>query len=286
MRIPEQARRFVNGFVGMRVAYHSPMTGEDRWTWLCGEIEAAADAYVSQLDGLTGDEQVPNLDWTVAELTAHLASLPEIYRRQDQLGAAFEAPDDWARFSIEQRGHIALDHLGRLGGLVRSEIDGFVEAVDDPDGERWLYGRTTTHRNIAGAILNELIMHGQDLGRLTGAKPTLTTEQAAAGLPNVMSIVPTFVDPRKAAKLAGTYHFGFRGHGDWTYRIDDEGVLTVEEGRPAKADARVSADPAAFQLVSLGRINQFTPALTGKIIGYGRKPWRLFALGKIAVDGV
>ena len=195
-------------------------------------------------------------------------------------------PDDWAQFSIEQRRHIATDDLERLGDLVRAEVAGFLESVVDPDAARWLYGCETTDRNVVGAVLAEFVIHGQDLGRLTGNRPTLTTAQAAAALPNTMAIVSAFVDRERARRIAGTYHLGFRGHGDWTFRISGDGELVAEAGRPERADARMSADPAAFLLTSLGRVNQVVPALTGRIVAYGRKPWRLLALGNLAVDGV
>ena len=263
------------------------MTEDARWNWLRGEIDAALDGFVGQLDGLGAEQPVPNLDWSVAELTAHLASLPGLYRRQHDIGAAFEAPDDWAQYSIDQRDGIPIDDLARTTEVLRSEVAGFLdELATAPDAPRWLYACRTTGRHIAGSLLAELIIHGQDLGGLTGMKPKLTTEQAAAALPDTMAIVPAFVDPERAAKVAGTYHMGFRGHGDWTFHIADDGSLTVEEGRPAKADARLSADPAAFTLVSLGRVNQFVPTLTGRIVAYGRKPWRLLQVGNLAVDGV
>lgn len=262
------------------------MIDDTSWRWLRREVDLALDAYLAQLDGLDGREHVPNLDWTVSELTAHLASLPGVFRRQHELGAAFESPDDWARFSVEQRSHIPIDDLGRPADLLRSEVTGLLDAVDDPAASRWLYGCETTDRNVAGAILAELIIHGQDLGRLTGRPPELTTEQAAAALPNTMAVAPAFVDRDKASTVAGTYHLGFRGHGDWTFRISGAGTLEATSGRPDRADARLSADPATFLLVSLGRVNRFVPALTGRIVAYGRRPWRLLAIGDITVDGV
>lgn len=254
--------------------------------WLRSEIDAGLRGFVEQLDGLHGHEQVPNLDWTTVELTAHLASLPAVYRRQHDIGEAFSPPSDWARFSVEQRNGITTDDLAALSELLRAEMATFLDAVDDPDDTRWLYGCSTTDRNVAGAMLAELIIHGQDLGRLTGTEPVFTPDQAAAALPNTMAIVPSFVVRERASGIAGTYHLGFRGHGDWTFQISAEGDLAVEPGRPARADARLSADPAAFLLVSLGRANQFVTALTGKMVAYGRRPWRLLALGKISVDGV
>lgn len=39
-------------------------------------------------------------------------------------------------------------------------------------------------------------------------------------------------------------------------------------------------------MASLGRISQVRAGLSGKMITYGRKPWRFLGLGKIASDGV
>lgn len=257
------------------------------WSWLRSEVATAADAFIAQLDGLRGTEQVPNLDWTVAELCAHLASLPGLYAKQHEIADGFVPPDDWATFSIEVRSHIPTGDLDEIATLLRSNVNDFLSSIEDPATPRWLYGQETTDGNVAGAILVELVMHGQDLGRLTGASPTLTREQAEAGLPNVMAIAPPFVDPAKARKVPGTYHLGFRGNGgDWTYTVSPDGVLSVSEGRPAKADARMKADAAAFLLISLGRLNPYLAALKGQTMAYGRKPWKLKALGEIAVDGV
>lgn len=257
------------------------------WGWLRAEVSGALDAFVAQLDGLQGTEQVPNLEWTVAELGAHLASLPGLYADQHEIGAAFVVPDDWAAFSIDVRAAIPTDDLAAVASLLRSNVNGYLAGVEDPASPRWLYGQETTDGNVAGAILVELVMHGQDLGRLTGTKPTLTREQAEAGLPNVMAIAPSFVDPSKARAIPGVYHLGFRGNGgDWTYTVSADGTLSVSEGRPGRADARMNADAAAFLLISLGRLNPYLAALKGQTIAYGRKPWKLKALGEVAVDGV
>ena len=97
---------------------------------------------------------------------------------------------------------------------------------------------------------------------------------------------PAFVDPGKVAALPdGTYHLRFRGGNDYTYRVTG-GRLEIEDGRNGKADAVMSAAPETFAMISLGRGNQIAAALTGKVVAYGRKPWRLLALGNIVADGV
>jgi hypothetical protein len=38
-------------------------------------------------------------------------------------------------------------------------------------------------------------------------------------------------------------------------------------------DRHVSADPVALLLVAYGRQTQWIPAVTGKLVAWGRKPW-------------
>lgn len=257
------------------------------WVWLQDEVRAAAAAFGVQLQKVPDTSTlVPNLDWSVADLGRHLASLASLYRAQHQIGEAFVQPTDWPSFSAAARSHITSSNVGELRELIAAECETLLEdGREDPNAHRFLYGRSTTPANIAASFLTELVLHGRDLGLLTGDKPTLSRRQATAGIKQQMALTPAFVDPEKLAKLSGTYGFSFRGGDDYTFDIAD-GHLEVSLGRPDKADARTNAAPEAFLMVSLGRMSPVRAGLTGKIIGYGRKPWRLIALGNAAVDGV
>ena len=256
--------------------------------WLESEVRLVARAFAGQLRQIgDSDVKVPNLDWNVGELGAHLVSLPAVYRTQHDLGDTFEPPADWAQFSIAARGHVTERRIEQLAGLVESEIGSLVDELGPlGDAPRMLYGQETTAANVLGGVMSELIMHGMDLGVLTGTKVTMSHRQASAVIPGMMALVPAFVDPVKAKKCPGTYAVKFRGVGEFTQRVSTDGQVTVERGLPASADARINADPVAFLLVSLGRKNQVVASVTGKIIGYGRKPWLLYHLGNSVVDGV
>ena len=119
-----------------------------------------------------------------------------------------------------------------------------------------------------------------------GEPPTLTRREALVAIDAMMVITPVFVDPAKAAAQPdGTYHVHFRGGPDVTW-IKRGDKLEIEAGRPAKADARLNADPAAFVMTSLGRMSDARAALTGKMVVYGRRPWRFAGLGTLAIAGV
>ena len=245
-------------------------------------------AFSDQLrSGVDGATKVPNLEWTVGELGAHVASMPALYRRQHDLGTDFETPLDWDAYSAEQRAHITEREPAALADLIEAEIGGFLDEIDDPGEPRWLYGQQTTAGNIAAALLSEATLHGHDLAALTGAgKRKLDRRQGNAIVDATMRLAPAFVDPGKVAALPdGTYHLRFRGGNDYTYRIDFD-RLEIEDGRVGKADAVMNAAPEVFAMLSLGRGNQAVAALTGRVVAYGRKPWRLAGLSNIVADGV
>ena len=258
------------------------------WSWLTAEVRRAATAFGNQLRTV-GDSntKVPNLDWTVAELAAHLICLPDVYRSQAGLDGAFVAPDDWAAFSIASRAHITETDTARLADQLDEVLNGWIAELDpDGGGPRLLYGQVTTGKNITAGILTELLLHGMDLAAITGATVTMTREHAVAALPAMMALVPAFIDPAAARRCEGVYHLRFRGGPEYAYRVDGDGHLTVADGKPDKADVHLIADPVTFMKLSLGRTGQIKAALTGKVMAYGRKPWLLAWLEAAKVPGV
>ena len=113
-----------------------------------------------------------------------------------------------------------------------------------------------------------------------------TSAEARAAVDAIMRTTPVFIDAGKArAQPDGVYHVRFKGGQSYTWTKAGP-VLEVTVGKPAKADAHLVADPTMFLLSSLGRVSQVRAGLSGKMVAYGRKPWRFLGLGKIAVEGV
>lgn len=262
------------------------MAGDD-WGWLSSQVVTAATAFSHQLSTIDDTTvRVPNLEWSVAELAAHLVSLPSVYRRLDDVGRGFRHPPDWDAFSRQARAHLTEVDPGTLGEMLELAAKQLVaELGDDPSAPFTLYGIPTTAGNVAAGYLGELIVHGMDLSRLTGIRVTLDRRQASVIARQYMTVAPAFLDEERARAAEGTYHVRLKGGDDFTYRLVD-GALTVESGVPERPDARLLADPVAFVLVSLGRMSPLRAAITGKVIGYGRKPWRLGPLGRVRADGV
>ena len=75
-----------------------------------------------------------------------------------------------------------------------------------------------------------------------------------------------------AAHVELTFVIDFRTGPRYTATFAN-GMLTVEPGRPERADCTISTDPVAFLLVGSGRTSRWRAVLTGKIRASGRRPW-------------
>jgi len=216
-----------------------------------------------------------------------VASLPGFWQGIHDAGGHFDRPDDFAAFSDAGRAEITITDASELADLIESVFADYIAELKTHDGKLWLYGAETTPAKMCGLIINETVLHGRDLAVVTGAEaPMYTQDEANLAVGAMMDTTPFFIDEDKArAQPDGVYRGKFRGGKDftWTKRGDQ---LIIDEGAPAKADAHLNADPATFLLASLGRIGQVRAALSGKMISYGRKPWRFLGLGTMAVDGV
>lgn len=240
---------------------------------------------VRQLSDL--DAPVPNLAWTTGDLARHVACLPSFWHSHNEAGDVFVRPADFARYSDEQRAHITESDPSRLADLIDTNFDDFLDGLSADHQHRWLYGVRTNTDNLCGLTLNETILHGRDLAAVTGATPPMFERFEANGaVEATMATAPCFVDEARAhAQPDGVYHLRFRGGNDYTW-TKQGGELRIERKRPARADARLNADPATYLLASLGRIGQIQASISGKMIVYGRRPWRFLGLGTIIIDGV
>jgi len=256
--------------------------GPHDWTPLRADVHAAADRFAAQISAVTDlDQPVPKMDWTVSELAKHVLSLPALYLTMHDSAQPLALPVDIGAHNralmhdveIAHFGealHLSLENLFNAWGTHRSRLVNHWVTAQPIDA-------------MAGLVLNELLMHSHDLGQLTGETVRIETGQALSCLAGLLPASVNFVDPAAARKAAGIYHLRFRGGGDWTQTVLD-GSVTVEPGKPERADLHINADPTAFLLVSQGRRSQAWANLTGRIVAYGRKPWKGLALSRIFVE--
>lgn len=262
-----------------------PGTGRQRRRLL----REAVDRFAADLTGADTTRPVPGLDWTVGDLGAHLVVLPRLYRQMAESAEPLPIPSDMQRFSADRVAAVETRRTNELADMIRRETADLLEFYgDDADISYNHWGTEQPLSVIESTLLNEFLIHGRDLSRATGTIRPISRAEAITALDGLLQIAPNFVDPAAAGDLCATVHLHLRGGddieaADWTQTIGD-GVMTVTRGRPPKADVHLHADPVAFLLLSLGRIGSIKPALTGKVVAYGRKPWLIARLSNIYVD--
>ncbi|WP_435592917.1 hypothetical protein [Nocardia sp. bgisy118] len=68
-----------------------------------------------------------------------------------------------------------------------------------------------------------------------------------------------------------TYEYRLRGFESYVFRFDS-GALTVDPAEPGPIDVYLSIEPVTALLLNYGRIGQVRPALSGRVLAWGRKP--------------
>lgn len=252
-------------------------------------INEATDWFATTIVGHDPQAPVPGLDWTVAELGAHVAGLPRFYRGLAERRDPQPVPDDFTAFASDVLNRFESRDLTVQAETLRSDMGDLLAFYgDDPDEPFNFWVTRHPVRVIHGVMLNELLVHGRDLAGAGNGRHDITRAQALAALDGVIPLSAHFVDPIAARGLTGVVHVHLRGGNggdggagaDWTQTFDN-GSLVVTEGRPSRADVRVNADPVTFQLLGVGRIGPVLPALTGKMLAYGRKPWLAARLANV-----
>lgn len=246
------------------------------FAWLQAEIAAAASEFAEALRGVRGEVALAGLEWTVAELGAHIVSLPGFYLGMVD-GQPFQLPDDLADIAANNAKLIeAVDttNTAELADMVVPEFERFLDRLGD-DGDalvNWFVTRYPASC-MAGAALGELLVHRGDLAAVTGERSKISADQARAVLRGAVPVSEHYVNADVARRCAGTYHLHIRGGEDWTIRVAANGSASVEPGKPSRADLHQSADPATLLALSYGRMSPVRAGLTGKVTAWGRRPW-------------
>ena len=100
---------------------------------------------------------------------------------------------------------------------------------------------------------------------------TIRPVDARLILASALPMLPLLVDPAATVGVRARYELRVRGGTRIGLSIRDGRLST--DGGEGKVDCHVSADPVALLLVSYGRQSQWVPALTGRLLAWGRKPW-------------
>ncbi len=186
----------------------------------------------------------------------------------------------------------------RAAGLLRSAPDATVTMLADAllaterdflaslaarsgaEPVRWHQGIPLTVSTIARVHLGELLIHGWDIARGLSRPWPIDPVHARLVLSAFPEVLPWFVDERAAHDLQARYDIRIRRGPRFVCHFAG-GRLTIEAPGAGPVDCVIGAEPAAFLLVSYGRVSQWGPILRGQMLAWGRRPWLAFKFKRL-----
>jgi hypothetical protein len=215
-------------------------------------LEAVAEMvprFVALAKAAPGDARVPATPaWNVTDVVGHVAMEPKRYLELAAGGG------DWPRDVSD------LAEFDDPAPLMRFDGDQLVPADLQ-----------------VGTFLGELIVHGRDIAQAVGKEWPIDPAMVPLVYLGLHQVLPGWVDPNKAGGHTATYELRLRGSTSYVYEFTN-GRLAIDPGHPRRIDAHISAEPVTALLNSYGRTGQFRPAVTGKVLVWGRRPWLALSL--------
>lgn len=224
-------------------------------------------------------------NWTVGDVAAHLS---QAFRADTDAIAGRPVPEAVVTKAgiAEATAKLLAEDGERDPAVLADRIDtlaGEFDAVasrSQPATIEWLQGIRLPPSAVAGHLLEECLVHGHDIAKATGRPWPIRRQHALLAiddfaLPLLAALPPTaWVDQEKAGSFRARIELRVRG-GRRTLMVLDDGSLTLDAGSAREVDAHISADPAAFLLVFIGRQGIWKPLLEGKLAAWGSRPWKL-----------
>jgi uncharacterized protein (TIGR03083 family) len=232
---------------------------------------------VTQLlrSGLDSNQKVEGLSWTIRDLAAHLATGSVAYREMAEGGPSpYETLDLRGETNAQRLAEEPTGDLTAMADQIDTEIARMLDAVGlrADDVVSWHGGNQIPVAAFLGSVVGEFLLHGCDLATTVGRTWQIDRRDALPVLDFLIAVTPLMLDPETSRDVTATYELRFRGYGTTTFAFDN-GSLAVSTGPAARADVRMSLDPAAFLRVAYKRTGLTRPVITGQAVAWGRRPW-------------
>lgn len=243
---------------------------------------------------------VPGHDWTVGQVATHMIVttrgnaesmsgtvaelaqfVPDVDRYSDRVAgmntksiAAEPARDALAASEALRAAVTALTTVSE-----QKADDG---AVPTP----W-YGRgdSLTVEIDVRLIIGHLLNHALDIASGLGRRWPLSRDEVLTAIPSIHVMMLRTFDAESARQVDATFRVRIRGGDTIGIRIRNAAIEVAPwgtwNGRP---DCTVSADPVAYFLLAFGRTSQWPLIASGRLLSYGRKPWKALSLRGLFVN--
>lgn len=266
----------------------------EQWDAVRKSLRATAGRFCGLVSSVPDPGTRAAEKWSVADIAAHVTAIAWLDTMLLQ-AAAVPFPMPGVTEAIEATSvdevHGLNDRLlsyfperdaGKLTGMLRDHVDLVLTASQSRDPVEtfaWLGGARLPLAGMLAHMVNELLIHGNDIARAVKVPWAMPAQDAAlffdlfyVGLASGQT--GRLLDGGRRPlerRIAVEFRSGYTTPVTIVVR---NGRVTAEPPGPG-ADATVRFDPAALNMMLFGRISRSRAILTRKIIIAGRRPWLL-----------
>jgi uncharacterized protein (TIGR03083 family) len=244
------------------------------------------------------DGRVPGLEWTKAQLVAHLVAICAAFatslRGEDfaerfgpefvgSYGSGATLPEAVAAVNAKVVQYASFPNPAAAADALTIGTAALLAAfsahsdLSVPQPAPW-YGPDVTLPvgNLLALAVSELLVHGHDLARAVGAdlRPSAATAASATAVAAaVMSeMLPRVLDERRASGFTGSFEIRVRGGQRFVLRIAD-GRAWSEAADSQHIDCVLSLSAYDALLMGYARVPAWRAIASGKARAFGRRPW-------------
>lgn len=237
-------------------------------------------------------------DWTIAETAAHIREVAAV---DGFFAAGIAVPDDM-RATLDRAAVVSLADVPAMNdeavvssgdrepaviaGWLREHVkDVLANLPESNERVRWVGGLETTRFGVLAHLVSELLMHGRDIA--TAEKRAFEVPADAASVFFEHFFFDVVSDPQVAEFTR--HRAGSLGPVSWTVHMrgaprvafEFDGSALTARPEVRGTDLHVRADPAAMLLLMFERMSPARAALSGKVVVYGPRPWRIGRLMRL-----
>jgi uncharacterized protein (TIGR03083 family) len=243
-----------------------------------------ASAQLAALLRQVEDVSVPAVGvWNVGEVAAHVAGGPGYFLDAARGGAELVPFDPEsvavanARFLQQDTQRDPRQLAERLEQGTRALATYARNEAGDPLVQPF-EGVRIPLSSLLALVLSEVLVHGWDIAH--GSRMPWHIEPAHATLTatGTLPLLPFSVDPQATRDMQLRAELRIRHDARFVVTVDD-GTLRVDPPSRTPVDCHLSVEPVAYLLVTFGRLPVWRAMLRGKMVTWGRRPWRAGELG-------
>lgn len=265
---------------------------ENQWDAVRESVRTTAGRFCELVSSVPDPRTRVTAKWSVADITAHVTTIAFLDTMLLRAAAIpFHMPgmteviaattvDTVHGLNDQVMSYFTERDAARLTGMLRDHIDLMLAASqgrDPAETVSWLGGARLSLAGLLAHLVNELLIHGNDIARGVKVPWAMPAEDAAlffdlfyVGLANGNPgrLIDGSKRPLKR-RIAVEFRSGYTTPITIVVR---NGKVSTEPVGPA-ADAKVRFDPATLNMMMFGRISRQRAVLTRKIVISGRRPW-------------